>query len=143
MCVLSINVMLCDHLEALLRFWLKRSSSSTGFIRVSAARFWLLRNLVFVSFISLSDMMECHVDFIYRRNAFWLFPMILVVFFSFNSRSPHAKCSFSATVWSCGGRPSIKQTVPDVPWPLGRSYGPPGPPNIDFSQMIFPDINVC
>ena len=34
-------------LEAFLRFRLKKSSFSTGFIRVFATRFWLLRNLVF------------------------------------------------------------------------------------------------
>ena len=33
--------------DAILRFWLKKSSFSTGFIRVSATRFWLLRNRVF------------------------------------------------------------------------------------------------
>ena len=33
--------------DAILRFWLKKSSFPTGFIRVSATRFWLLRNRVF------------------------------------------------------------------------------------------------
>ena len=57
-------------LEAFLRFRLKKSSFSTGFIRVSATRFWLLRNPVFVGFIKLCDMAECHVEFIYKRSAF-------------------------------------------------------------------------
>ena len=64
-------------LEAILRFWLKKSSFSTGFIRVFATRFWFLRNLVFIGFIRLFDMVECHVEFIYKRNVLIIFDAIL------------------------------------------------------------------
>ena len=62
--------MLFDHFRGHFAIWLRKSSFSTCFIRVSATRFWRLRNLVFVGFIRFSDMAECHVGFIYKRNAF-------------------------------------------------------------------------
>ena len=53
--------------EAILRFWLKKSSYSTGFIR-------------------FFDMAECHVRFIYKRNAFLI---ILEAFLRFGlKKSP-------------------------------------------------------
>ena len=39
---------------------------STGFISVSATQFWFLRP------IRLSDMTECHLGFIYKRNDYRL-----------------------------------------------------------------------
>ena len=76
------------NFEAILRFWLKKSSFSTGFTRVSVTRFLLLRNLVFIGFIRFFDMAEGHVRFIYKRNAFLI---ILEAFLGFGLK----KSSFS------------------------------------------------
>ena len=70
MCVLSIKVMLFYHFGSLFCVLTQKVFISTGFIRVFATRFSLSRNPVFVSFIRLFDMAECHVGFIYKRNAF-------------------------------------------------------------------------
>ena len=67
---LSIDVMLFDHFRGHFAIMDQNVAISTGFIRVSATRLWHLRNLVFVCFIRLFDMAECHVEFIYKRNAF-------------------------------------------------------------------------
>ena len=57
-------------LEAFLRLPLGNHQFYTGFIRVFATRFWFLRNLVFRWFYKVFDLAECHVLFIYKRNAF-------------------------------------------------------------------------
>ena len=86
MCVIYKRNAFLNILEAFLRFRRENYQFDTGFIRVYATRFWLLRNLVFVSFIRFFDMAECRVRFIYKRNAFVI---ILKPFCVFGSKSLH------------------------------------------------------
>ena len=69
--------------DAILRFWLKRSSFSTGFIRVSATRFWLLRYRVSLLFYKVSRRWENALRKPSLGNAF---PIILGAIFEKGGR---------------------------------------------------------